>query len=146
MTGDSTHRGKQVAPGVWADDDALRIAFVRSGGPGGQNVNKLATKAQLHVHVEALGGLSAGAKDRLRAAAGSRLNASDEIVLMSESERGQEANRAVVLQRLREMIVAAKIEPKRRKKTKPSRGAKARRLESKKRRGEIKSGRRYRGE
>jgi ribosome-associated protein len=146
MTGDSTHCGTQVAPGVWADDDALRIAFVRSGGPGGQNVNKLATKAQVHVRVESLHGMTAAARDRLRAMAASRLNAADEIVLMSESERGQEANRAAVLQRLREMIVAAKVEPKRRKKTKPSRGAKARRLESKKRRGEIKSGRRYRGE
>ena len=122
------------------------MAFVRSGGPGGQNVNKLSTKAQLHVSVEALTGLTAAAKQRLRALAGSRLTAADEILLMSENERGQEANKAAVLQRLREMIVAAKVEPKKRRKTKPSRGAKARRLEGKKRRGEIKSTRRYRGE
>ena len=138
--------GIELAPGVFAPADAVRIVFVRSGGPGGQNVNKLATKAQLHLAIDAIAGLTAAAKDRLRAIAASRLNASDEIVLMSESERGQEANRAAVLERLRAMIVAAKVEPKKRRKSKPSKAAKLRRLEGKKRRGEFKSNRRFRGE
>src|SRR5829696_2025434 len=79
---------------------------------------------------------------RLRASAGSRLTKSDEIHLVAESERSQEGNRQEVMDRLRELIVQAKVEPKRRRKTKPSAGAKQRRLESKKRRGEIKAQRR----
>ena len=146
MTPDSTGHGMQVAPGVYAPADALRLAFVRSGGPGGQNVNKLATKAQLHVHVASLVGMTSSAADRLRKIAGHRLNASDEIVLISESERGQESNKAAVLERLRKMIVAALPEPKKRRKTKPGKAAKARRLDSKRRRKEIKSNRRFRGE
>ena len=138
--------GIDLAPGVSVASDGLRLAFVRSGGPGGQNVNKLSTKAQLHVRVDALRGLSAAALMRLRAIAGSRLTALDEILLMSESERGQEANKAAVFERLREMIVRAKVEPKRRKKTKISRRAKARRMDQKSRRGEIKTNRRFRGE
>lgn len=135
-----------MAPGVSAAADGVRLAFVRSGGPGGQNVNKLATKAQLHVRVDALRGLSAGAMQRLRVIAGHRLTASDEILLMSESERGQEANKAAVFERLREMIVRAKVEPKRRKKTRIGKRAKARRMDQKRRRGEIKTNRRFRGE
>jgi ribosome-associated protein len=134
--------GIEVAPGVVAPEGALRFAFVRCGGPGGQNVNKLSTKAQLHVRVDALRGLSPAALDRLRDFAGHRLTAADEILLVSESERGQEANKSAVLERLREMIVRAKTEPKVRKRSKPSRSQKARRLEGKKRRSDIKKLRR----
>ncbi len=146
MTSDAISTGIDLAPGVSAPADAVRLAFVRSGGPGGQNVNKLSTKAQLHLQVAALRGLSPAALHRLRTIAGSRLTASDEILLMSESERGQEANKAAVFQRLREMIVQAKVEPKRRKKTRISKGAKMRRMDQKSRRGEIKSNRRFRSE
>jgi ribosome-associated protein len=132
----------EVAPGVVAPAGALRLQFARSGGPGGQNVNKLNTKAELWVDVDALTGLRRSAIARLKDAAGRRLTAAGEIHLVSESERGQEANRALVMQRLREMIVAAKVEPKVRRKSKPSRAQKARRLEQKKRRSEVKSLRR----
>ena len=101
MTPPGPASGIEIAPGVTVPGDALRFAFVRSGGPGGQNVNKLATKAQLHLQVEAIVGLTFAAKDRLRAIAGHRLTASDEILLISESERGQEGNRAAVMERLR---------------------------------------------
>jgi ribosome-associated protein len=132
----------ELAPGVSAPADAVRIQFSRSGGPGGQNVNKLNTKAELWVRLESLTGMSYGAVARLRHAAGRRVTTEGEIHLVSETERGQEGNRAAVMQRLREMIVHAKVEPKVRRKTKVSRGAKARRVDQKKHRGAIKSLRR----
>ncbi len=134
--------GIELAPGVTIPRDALRLQFARSGGPGGQNVNKLNTKAEIWALVTAIRGLREGALARLRAAAGSRLTKADEIHIVSESERSQEGNRQDVFDRLRELIVQAKVEPKRRRKTKPSAGAKRRRLESKKKRGDIKAQRR----
>ena len=132
----------ELAPGVSAPDSAVRMQFARSGGPGGQNVNKLNTKAELWVRLDAITGLSPSAMTRLRHAAGRRVTAEGEIHIVSETERRQEANRAAVMERLRELIVRAKVEPKVRRKTKPSRAAKARRVDDKKRRGAIKSMRR----
>lgn len=134
--------GLEVAPGVYAPADAIRMQFARGSGPGGQNVNKVNTKAEIWVEVGRLAGLSAGAIARLRTAAGSRLTIAGEIHLASDESRSQEGNRAEVFRRLREMILAARHEPKRRKKTKPSYGSKMRRLESKKRKSDIKAGRR----
>ena len=134
--------GTEVAPGVVAPPAALRLQFARSGGPGGQNVNKLNTKAELWVVIDLLTGLTHAARHRLREAAGRRLTAAGEIHLVSETERGQEGNRAAVMERLREMILRARVEPKVRRKTRPSRAAKAKRLDQKKRRGEIKAMRR----
>ena len=134
--------GVEVAPGVIAPHDALRMQFSRSGGPGGQNVNKLSTRAELWLQLSGLRGISGSAIERLKVLAGRRLTAAGEIHLVSESERGQEGNRAAVMQRLREMIVQARVEPKIRRKTKPSRSSKAKRLATKKRRGTIKSMRR----
>ena len=132
----------ELAPGVFAPDNAVRLQFARSGGPGGQNVNKLNTKAELWVRLDAIAGLSDGAMARLRALAGRRVTAEGEIHIVSETERRQEGNKAAVMERLRELIVRAKVEPKARRKTKVSRAAKARRVDEKKRRGAIKSMRR----
>jgi len=142
IPGDSGGSGVELAPGVTIPRDALRLQYARSGGPGGQNVNKLNTKAEIWVPVMAIRGLREGAIARLRDAAGNRLTKADEIHLAAEGERSQEGNRLDVMERLREMIVRAKVEPKRRRKTKPSASAKRKRLESKKRRGEIKAQRR----
>jgi ribosome-associated protein len=131
-----------IAPGVTLAPGGYRLQFARSAGPGGQNVNKVNSRAELWVQVEALIGLSYRAKMRLRDLAGSRLTLNDEIHLRSEEQRSQETNRKAVFDRLRELIVAAKVEPKIRRKTKPSRGSKMRRLEGKRRRSEIKAGRR----
>jgi len=114
----------EILPGVRIPDSAMRFQFARSGGPGGQNVNKLNTKAEIWVPVSAIRGLRDMALERLRASAGSRLTKSDEIHLAAEGERSQEGNRQDVMDRLRELIVRAKVEPKRRRKTKPSAGAK----------------------
>jgi len=132
----------ELAPGVFAPPAAIRIQFARSGGPGGQNVNKLNTKAQLWVSIHAMVGLNSRAKARLRTLAGSRLTKDDEIHLRAEAERSQEANRQEVLDRLRQLIVQARIEPKVRRKTKPSKASKERRLDAKRRRKQIKSHRR----
>jgi len=132
----------EVGPGVFLSAAAMRFQFARSGGPGGQNVNKLNTKAELWVGPEDLRGMHPEAVGRLRNLAGRRLTKEGEIHIVAETARTQEGNRAAVLEKLRELIVAAMHRPKVRRKTKPSRGAKERRLDSKKRRGEIKAKRR----
>lgn len=119
--------------------DALRLQFARSSGPGGQNVNKLSTKAELWVAISAMTGLTERARQRLREQAGSRLTRNDEIHLSSDESRSQEANRQAVMKRLREMIILARREPKIRRKTRPSRAAREKRLIRKKRRSEIKT-------
>ena len=131
----------ELAPGVRVGRGVVRFSYARSGGPGGQSVNKLATKAEMRVSLEALP-LSARALSRLRRLGGSRVTGDGELILTSESHRSQRRNREDCLERLRELLVRAMAEPKRRKKTKPSRGAVERRLKEKKERGEAKARRR----
>ena len=132
----------EVAPGVFAPPNALRFSYARSSGPGGQNVNKVNTKVEMWVLPERLIGLKARAVERLKTLAGSRLTSAGEIHISADTERGQEGNRAEALRRLRELIVRAKVEPKVRRKTKPTRASKTRRLEQKRRRSQVKAGRR----
>ena len=120
----------------------MRWQYARSSGPGGQNVNKVNTKAEVWIPVGMIAGLSERAVGRLRSLAGRRLTASDEIHIAADTERTQEGNRAAVMQRLRELLLAAMHEPKPRRKTKPSRGARQRRLDAKRRRSETKARRR----
>ena len=136
---DAEPAGLELAPGVRAPASAVRFQYARSSGPGGQNVNKLNTKAELWVPLDAITGLSERAAARLRAAAGRRLTAAGEIHIASDSERTQEANREAVLARLRALLLHAMHEPKPRRKTKPTRASKQRRLESKRRRSDVKS-------
>jgi len=136
----------RLAPGVSVPESALRFQYSRSGGPGGQNVNKVNTRVQLWVPLAAIVGLSERAVLRLREQAGSRLTLADDLHLAAETERTQERNRQAVLDRLRLLILSAVKEPERRRKTKPSRGAKERRLKTKKSRSETKSQRRFRAE
>lgn len=134
--------GVELAPRVTAPASAMRWQYARSSGPGGQNVNKVNTKAEVWIPVAAIAGLSERATGRLRALAGKRLTASGEIHIAADTERTQEGNRSQVLQRLRELLVEAMHEPKPRRKTKPSRGARQRRLDAKRHRSEIKAHRR----
>jgi ribosome-associated protein len=138
--------GQELAPGVRAPAGALRIQFARGGGPGGQNVNKMNTKAELWVAVDLLTGLSPAAAARLKTLAGRRLTLSGEIHLSGETQRTQEGNRAAVFERLRAMLIEAMVEPKRRRKTRPTKGSQRRRLDTKRRRSETKSQRRGAGE
>ncbi len=134
-----------LGPGVWIDPAGLRYAFSRSGGPGGQAVNKLSTKAELRVALSDLQGLPEAATERLKQLAGSRLTRGDELLIVAETSRSQLDNRRACLQRLRALIAEALDVPKPRKKTRPGRAAVQRRLDEKRRRSERKESRRRPG-
>ena len=121
-------------------EDALSEKFLAATGPGGQNVNKVATACQLRCDVFKLG-LSPDAFARLRTIAGSKLMSGGELVITARRYRTQEANRADARARLAEMITTAHIVQARRRATKPSRSAKAKRVDEKKGRSVIKAGR-----
>ncbi len=118
--------------------DEVEIDFVRSAGPGGQNVNKVATAAQLRFHVGRSTRLDAAAKQRLRRLAGRRLNDADEILLIARNHRTQEGNRRDAFERLTDLIEEARRAPVPRRATKPTRASKERRLTSKVRAGRNK--------
>jgi ribosome-associated protein len=118
------------------------LAWIRSPGPGGQNVNKLATACQLRFAVGTTSLLDDAGRDRLRRLAGRRLTRNDEILIDAHRHRTQEANRRDALERLAGLIAAARVVPKKRRATKPTRASRERRLESKKLRQGIKRMRR----
>ena len=121
-------------------EEALDERFLAATGPGGQNVNKVATACQLRVDVFRLG-LSPETYRRLRVLAGSRLTASGTLVLVARRHRTQEANRQDARARLAELLAEAEKREARRVKTKPTRAAKARRVDEKKGRSAVKAGR-----
>jgi ribosome-associated protein len=137
--------GVEVAPGVMVPDEALRFSFVQSGGPGGQNVNKRATKAELRIRLADLP-LEPDAIERLAESAGRRLTEGGELLITSEEHRSQARNRAECLDRLRELVVRAQVRPRRRRRTRPTRGSVERRIKEKKQTGERKRTRRSGGE
>ena len=121
-------------------EEALEESFIASSGPGGQNVNKVATAVQLRCDVFKLG-LAPHAYHRLKELAGSRMTNDGEIVITARSYRTQDANREDARARLAELIGRAHIRQAKRIKTKVSRAAKARRVDGKKQRGTVKQGR-----
>jgi ribosome-associated protein len=135
----------EIAPGVRIDPARLTFVFTPSTGPGGQNVNRRHTTSTLRVLLTDLP-ITAGARARLARALGSRLLASGEIAITASKHRTQKANRAASLARLRELVSAAIIPPKPRKKTRPSRGSVERRIQEKKQRGQTKQRRRFRSD
>ena len=130
-----------ITPDVSIPDEEFEWKFIRSSGPGGQNVNKVASAVQLRFLLPLNVSLPVAARNRLRRLAGQRLIDDGSILISARSERSQEQNRRDALERLAELIRAALIEPKIRKKTRPTLGSKERRIESKKRRGTTKQGR-----
>ncbi len=121
-------------------ESAITEKFLAGTGPGGQNVNKVATACQLRVNVYALG-LDPDAYKRLKLLAGSRMTGEGELIILARRFRTQEANRADARARLNELVDAALVRPERRIRTKPSKAAKAKRVDSKKARSTVKAGR-----
>ena len=115
----------------------LQFQFVRASGPGGQNVNKVATAAQLRFDLAGTQALAAPVKARLRAIAGNRVNADGALLIMARNHRTQEGNRRAALSRLEELIARASVEPKKRHATRPTLGSRQRRLDNKRERKQI---------
>lgn len=137
--------GVEIAPGVRVPAGVLAFTFSGSGGPGGQNVNKRATKAELRVEIDVIP-ISPRAKERLVLLAGRRLTEAGEIAIASDVHRSQGQNKSECLERLRELLVEAMAVPRTRRKTRPSRGSVERRLSDKTRKSERKEMRRSPGD
>lgn len=127
----------ELAPKVRVPRAQIDLSYTSASGPGGQNVNKRATKARLRIPLDAIP-INPPAKARLAKLAGSLLTDSGDIVIASDEHRSQSQNRQECFDRLRNLIVKAVVRPKVRRPTKPSRGAIQRRLDAKKQRGQTK--------
>ena len=129
----------RVTPSIQLDDSEIEISFIRASGPGGQNVNKLSTAVQLRFDVRQSPALRDDVRDRLGSLAGRRLTQDGILILTAQRFRTQERNKQDAIERLCELIRAAAVAPIKRRPTKPSLGAKQRRLDSKSRRSDVKS-------
>ncbi|HUE09758.1 MAG TPA: alternative ribosome rescue aminoacyl-tRNA hydrolase ArfB [Steroidobacteraceae bacterium] len=134
-----------ISPEISIPDQEFEWKFIRSSGPGGQNVNKVSSAVQLRFLLPLNTSLPVSVRNRLRRLAGQKLIDDGSILVSARSERSQEQNRRAALERLAELIRAALVEPKIRKKTRPTRASKERRIESKKRRASTKQQRGGRG-
>lgn len=131
----------QITAALAIDDAEIEERFVRASGPGGQNVNKVATAVQLRFDVAGSRSLPDDVKERLRENAGSRLTDEGVLVIDSREFRTQSQNREAARERLADLVRRALVPPKRRRRTKPTKQARQERLASKKRRGQVKAGR-----
>ncbi|MCL4528457.1 MAG: aminoacyl-tRNA hydrolase [Chloroflexi bacterium] len=128
----------RITPLLSVDERELTFDFVRASGPGGQNVNKVATAVQLRFDIARSGSLSAEVKARLLKIAGQRVTTDGILVIEAKRHRTQEQNREDAIQRFSELVRKASAKPKPRRKTKPTAASREKRLQIKKRRGEIK--------
>ncbi len=128
----------RITPSISIDASELHWRFVRASGPGGQNVNKVATAVMLRFDAANSPSLPAAVKSRLLALAGNRATDAGEIVINAQRYRTQHQNRDDARARLVKLIHRATIEPKKRRKTKPSRAQKQRRLDAKRKRSNVK--------
>lgn len=132
----------RISPLITIPEDELHFEFIRASGPGGQNVNKVASAVQLRFDVQNSPSLPEEIKQRLAKLAKTRMTETGLLVIEAKRFRSQERNREDAIQRLIQLIRQAEKAPTPRQKTKPSQAAKEYRLRAKKRRGEIKRGRR----
>ncbi len=128
----------RIARGIVVPDAAIEWRAVRSSGPGGQNVNKVASKVELRVDLAAVAGLSAPARTRLKSIAPSRLDADGRLLVTSQRTRDQHRNLDDARDKVRKLVERAMREPRPRRLTQPSRAATERRLRKKHERGAVK--------
>jgi ribosome-associated protein len=128
----------RITDHIAIDESELTETFVRASGPGGQNVNKLATAVQLRFDVRHSASLPADVRARLAVLAGRRLTQDGVLVIIAQRHRTQERNREDARERLIELIRQAAVPPKRRRPTRPTAASQERRIESKKRRSGVK--------
>ena len=136
-----------IADGVSVPEEAISLSFVRSSGPGGQNVNKVSSKVELRLDVSQIKGLTMGALSRLQAMAGRRWLEGGTLLITASETRNQLENRALAEEKLVDLIRRAIVIPKLRRETKPTYASKERRVQGKKERAKTKRNRgTYRGE
>jgi ribosome-associated protein len=128
----------RITDRISIDDSELDESFIRSSGPGGQNVNKLATAVQLRFDARRSPSLSDAVRTRLERLAGKRLTRDGVIVITAQQHRTRERNREDARERLFELIRQAAVVPKKRRPTRPTKASRERRIEGKKRRASIK--------
>ncbi len=128
-----------LAPDIVIHEKELNFEFVRSSGPGGQNVNKVATAVQLRFDVRTSAGIPADIKNRLMKLAGKRLTDDGVLIIRASRFRKQEQNRQDARERLVQLLKTAAVKPKKRIKTRPTKAAKERKLTAKKQRGHLKN-------
>jgi len=132
----------RISPNIAIDEKDIIFEFIRSSGPGGQNVNKVSTTVQLRFDLEEASGVPADVKNRLAKLAGRRLTKEGILIIQAGRYRKQEQNRQDAMERLVQLLRAAAAKPRKRVKTKPTRAARERKLAEKKRRSRLKQMRR----
>jgi ribosome-associated protein len=129
----------KITPYISLEESEISLEFVRASGPGGQNVNKVSTAVKLYFHIGRSPSLPEAVKNRLHILAGKRVNSEGFLIIDARRFRTQEANRRDALEKLTKLIGQAATVPKTRRPTRPGAGAKARRLDGKKKHGAIKA-------
>lgn len=138
--------GIQITDSLSIPLEALDFSFIRASGPGGQNVNKVASAVQLRFDVSASKAIGSEMRDRLRRAAGQRMTMEGVIIITARRFRSQERNRQDAIDRLTTLLQSVVERPAHRRATRPGRGAREKRLQSKKKRSETKKQRSSRGD
>ena len=131
----------QITPTILIDEDELQFEYIRASGPGGQNVNKVATAVQLRFDITNSPALASDTKGRLIRLAGKRVNTDGILIIEARRFRTQEKNREDATHRFTLLVQKAAAKPKKRLKTMPTKASREKRLKSKKQRGEIKKSR-----